>query len=802
MKDLVNTIGKFGLVPGKSRLARLMLMLMFGLYHSPIWAQAPLPCGMVAQMEPFCSDACIICDIDGFTGINDSPVGGSAPDDFCTTQENNVQWIAFIAGSVYLTLEVTVGNCTGGSNSLEVGIYEGINCTNFKKVSNCDTDIPENTTETFTTFEPLVIGQYYFFVMDGSWGTICDYTINVIEGSTNVAQLGESSPIEVQDPICEQKPFLLQSYPQVGATIYEWTIDGALVAEGQDLNYTIFSPGDYEVCFQESNACDAAVPVCQIITVQAETEITENRTLCEGDTIMFYGEMYTQTGIYPDIIVVGNLACDTVFTLEIEPTAPEVEQVEVVICNEDIFLLNDVPYDATGVYEQYLLTTANCDSTIVLDLTKIECNIFGETSPERLLCYGDPNSGSLEFMIDIGTPPFTYTYEEVFDDTITGSGAINALGELITINNLPKGQYVINVEDNFGNETVLQFTVEEPELLESSLVSNQDFNGYDLSCTDTEDGAISLTAQGGNPTYSYLWSNGTIDETIIDNLAAGEYILTVIDVNGCSSISSIDLIAPPELTFVLEETDPDCEGLNTGSVLLSSITGGVPPYMAGIDEGVLSSNIEFPDLTAGAYSIQVQDANGCLEETSLTLDPALIPEIDLDSLITVNLGDIVNLFPSLDLEGIASYGWIFDADLACITCFDNTAIPLFATSYTFTAISEDGCEEEKTVLIRVLKNRDLYAPNIMNPSSSNFENRYFTIFGSTQVSEVEQLRIYDRWGNLVFAKNNFPASIAEEGWNGMYQQRPAMEGMYSWIADVVFLDNEVKQINGSFTLMR
>lgn len=789
-------------LPWKSKFESLLILLLVSLFNLSLWAQAPLPCGMIAQMEPYCSEACIICDIDGFTGINDSPVGGDAPDDFCTTQENNVQWIAFIAGSEDLTLEVTVGNCTGGSNSLEVGIYEGINCTNFKKVSNCDTDIPENTTETFTTFEPLVIGQYYFFVMDGSWGTICDYTINVIEGSTNVAQLAASEAFDVQVPICEEKPFLLQSYPQVGATIYEWTIDGALVSESQNLEYTIFSPGEYEVCFQESNACDAADPVCQIIAVQAETEITENRTLCEGDTIMFYGEMYTQTGIYPDIIIPGNLVCDTIFTLEIEPTAPEVEQVEVVICNEDVFLLNDVPYDATGIYEQYLLTTANCDSTIVLDLTKIECNIFGETSPEPLLCYGDANSGSLEFTIDVGTPPFNYVYEEVFDNSIAGSGVINALGELIIISNLPKGQYVINVEDNFGNETVLQFTIEEPDLLQSSLSSDQDFNGYDISCHEAEDGVISLTAQGGNPGYSYFWSNGIQEETSIGNLPAGQYALTVVDANGCISGSSIDLIAPPELTFVAEENDPNCEGLNTGSVELSSITGGVPPYIAGIDQGGLTSTVEFSNLVAADYSIQVQDANGCLEEAILTLDPALIPEIQLDSLIVVNLGDLVEMSPVLDLEGIASYAWVFDNDLDCTTCFDNEALPLFSTSYTFTAISEDGCEEEKTVLIRVLKNRDLFAPNIMNTSSANFENRYFTIYGSNQVLEVEELKIYDRWGNQVFVNRNFPAGVEEEGWKGMYKQRPAMEGVYSWIAHVVFLDNEVKQINGSFTLLR
>ena len=116
----------------------------------------PVPCGTAPEMTSFCDEACIICDINGFTGINDDPAQGQAPPGFCTNFVHHMQWIGFIAGSTNLTLEVTVFNCQI-NQGLEVGIYQSLNCQSFQLVSNCNTDIPPNTTATFSNTVPLVV---------------------------------------------------------------------------------------------------------------------------------------------------------------------------------------------------------------------------------------------------------------------------------------------------------------------------------------------------------------------------------------------------------------------------------------------------------------------------------------------------------------------------------------------------------------------------------------------------------------------------------------------------------------------
>ena len=79
-----------------------MILLSTNLYGQPAVCEVANP-----DMTPTCLEACIICDIDGFTGRHQSDVVGSLPDDFCTLVVHNAQWIAFQAASVDLRIRMT-----------------------------------------------------------------------------------------------------------------------------------------------------------------------------------------------------------------------------------------------------------------------------------------------------------------------------------------------------------------------------------------------------------------------------------------------------------------------------------------------------------------------------------------------------------------------------------------------------------------------------------------------------------------------------------------------------------------------
>ena len=171
------------------RIFAFLILLILSL--ESISAQ-PVPCEEPPTMTSFCMDACIICDIDGFTGRHESTIVGEAPPGFageCTFVAHNMQWIAFIAGSVDLSVALSVSNCNQGLG-LEFGLYKGINCQDYQRISNCFGGaagiVGPGDTGVITNTEPLVIGQYYFIVMDGGLGDNCDWTFSVLEGSTKV----------------------------------------------------------------------------------------------------------------------------------------------------------------------------------------------------------------------------------------------------------------------------------------------------------------------------------------------------------------------------------------------------------------------------------------------------------------------------------------------------------------------------------------------------------------------------------------------------------------------------------------
>ena len=92
---------------------KTIIIFIYILFSMSAFAQ-PEPCGPNPAMTSTCADACVICDIDGFTGRNDLTAQGQTFQGFCTTMFHNMNYIAFIAGSTDLSVKVSVSNCNIG----------------------------------------------------------------------------------------------------------------------------------------------------------------------------------------------------------------------------------------------------------------------------------------------------------------------------------------------------------------------------------------------------------------------------------------------------------------------------------------------------------------------------------------------------------------------------------------------------------------------------------------------------------------------------------------------------------------
>jgi gliding motility-associated-like protein len=129
------------------------------------------------------------------------------------------------------------------------------------------------------------------------------------------------------------------------------------------------------------------------------------------------------------------------------------------------------------------------------------------------------------------------------------------------------------------------------------------------------------------------------------------------------------------------------------------------------------------------------------------------------------------------------------------------ARPQVTTTYQLTAYSAEGCRLSDRILIVVENRSRLYAPNAFSPNGDGV-NDFFSIYArGDEVAEIA-MRVFDRWGALVFFKEGMQANAELDGWNGMIRGRAAAPGVYVFVAEITFQDGSKEIAKGEVTLLR
>lgn len=773
---------------------KFLLIIICSHILSSLWSQ-PEPCGVDA-MASTCLDACVVCDIDGFTGTNNLEIQGQTFPGFCTTIFHNMSYIAFIAGTENLTISVTVTNCTI-DRGVEIGIFESFDCETFTAVTDCNTDVAPNATATFSNLVPLVIGQHYYLIMDGSMGDICDWTFNVIEGSTVVGDLTTSGIIEGPEERCPGLSTTYSTTGEVGANLFYWTVNGVSqnsVTPAIDITFP--ADGAYELCVTAANVCDQAPPSCTTIHVVSPAPTYLVETICANECLEVAGETVCESGLYEYLISLPN-GCDSLVFLDLI-VLPEIASfVDINLCIGEAFFIGTSAYSSTGVFVETIETENGCDSTVTLDLMMIDCEITGTIDFTTPICHGDEN-GTLIFSLQNGSPPFNYNWSNITSPAIGGMGSTHLFADIL-IENIPAGIYEINIVDSFGNDVVFIQEVTDPPVL-TLTINADDFNGSGVTCFNANDGTATVAGNGGVPPYAFMWSNNETGAAIT-HLSAGMYEVNVTDSNGCIEVDHIVLAEPEPLGFTVNYIDPDCDGLETGMIQLDSIWGGTPPYSFALDDNLYSLSETFQNLGSGSYDFSVLDANGCFADTSSSLYEPDIPILFMGEDLEIDLGDNVWIAATTNNTTLVNIHWTnFDNTLDCDTCLETYADPVNDTEYVLTVTSIDNCSTSDSIIVKVNKIRDVFIPNVFSPNGDG-RNDYFFINAGKSVSLIKNFKVFNRWGALMYAGTDLPPNHAVSGWDGFFKGELMNSGVYVWMATIEYLDGEILLMKGDVTLI-
>ncbi len=193
--------------------------------------------------------------------------------------------------------------------------------------------------------------------------------------------------------------------------------------------------------------------------------------------------------------------------------------------------------------------------------------------------------GTIGLSVSGGTPGYSYLWST--GDTSQG------------ISGLGGGTYTVAYTDAYGCTDTDTIILSAPTVLTFTCLPT------DVQCNGLGNGALDVTAAGGTPGYSYLWSNGMTTEDL-SGLVPGNYSLVLTDQNGCMHSDSFAIAEPSPLAPSSVVTIDD--GVSNGAIDFS-LSGGVGPYTYLWSNGDTTQDIS--NLSFGIYTVTATDANGC-----------------------------------------------------------------------------------------------------------------------------------------------------------------------------------------------
>lgn len=432
-----------------------------------------------------------------------------------------------------------------------------------------------------------------------------------------------------------------------------------------------------------------------------------------------------------------------------------------------------------GLYTLAIKDANNCQTDLSIDVQEKILKVNADV--QKPLCFGDDN-GVITLQVINGTTPFQFDWGSGYISSNTQNGFNAGIYTILGRDaELCEGTFVVTVTDN------------PPLALEIDTIN--------VSCFGANDGMAQANIAGGVGNYKYKWSDGQATQKAT-GLAPGQYTVTVSDGNECVIIGQVYIIEPEDVAVnLIDVVDLVCNGVGEGEIRVEGV-GGVKPYMFSADGITFVGTDTLTNLLAGDYWVKIKDANGCRDSVFATLTqppPLIVLASPADT--TIDLGYAFRVSTLTAPAGRpVDFQWAPPLGLSCTDCAEPDITGISDQLYIIKITDETGCMAFDTVLVKVNKKRPVYFPNIFGPDRP-YPNDHFTGFSGPAAETITLLRIYDRWGSLVFETRDIPLNDPNAGWNGLVKGQ-AVTGVFAYYAFVRFVDQEELQYQGDVTVFR
>jgi gliding motility-associated-like protein len=548
-----------------------------------------------------------------------------------------------------------------------------------------------------------------------------------------------------------------------------WSVNGVAVATSNHLDNYYFNAGNYTLQFKviTVTGCDSMVEQKIIVdSIKSEFEIDQHKFCGNIATVRFENKSGSKFGIRSYKWKFGD---EEENTIDASPTHT---------------------YQKPGVYTVTLISYSNYDCTDTLTF-KDTIKIFAK--PEFSI------SGS-----ELHCKPGKHAYTTL----VTNNDAILQVNWRVNGVPVAMGNSLDNYYFNAGNYNIqcVATTINGCDsMAEKNIVVDSikaDFVIVDNTLCGNNNEAVfenKTASKFLGTTYVWNFGEGQPSTEVSPRYRYQQPNIYPVNmlaktVNGCTDTkqSSVTLFATP--TIRIESADDKCINQAINFIAKVQSQDMVTNYAWKIDGASVGTNSNrlpntFNIARDYLVTVQVQTQQGCDEPATFPVTIHPLPTVQLGNDLVLTAGETFTINPIVSSD-VNSYSWLPSTGLNCTSCATPSFIADQDIKYTLEVATANNCKATDDVSVKVLCGKGaVYMPNSFTPNGDGL-NDYFGI-KAYGIANVKFFKIYDRWGKLVFSRENFrPTDDRQFFWNGKINgSNVANTGTYAYSIEMVCTEN-------------
>jgi gliding motility-associated-like protein len=270
-------------------------------------------------------------------------------------------------------------------------------------------------------------------------------------------------------------------------------------------------------------------------------------------------------------------------------------------------------------------------------------------------------------------------------------------------------------------------------------------------------------------------------------------------IHGCSNTDSV--VVNVKQPFPMQNSTGDTLCIGSSTRLFAS---GANSYIwspsAGLSSTTIAAPLASPSVTT-IYRVIGTDDRACFSDTAfITVKVYPIPTVNAGADQTINVGQTIELKPTISADVTAVF-WTPTQSIVQNN-FPNAIVkPNETTLYTIKARNPGGCKSRDQVTVFVVCNgANVFIPNTFSPNGDGVNDVFYT--RGTGLFRIKTMRIFNRWGEMIFERSNIMPNDVTAGWNGTYKGASLNPDVYVYTIDIICDNSSILSYKGNIALIK